>query len=266
MSKLSEQLIDVNRYRNRSAWIWLPPITALILLVMLYRVNIDRELFLILNGAIGTSDSVLWANITILGDALILLVLALPWIRKKPELVWAMFCAGVIAFFVSHGLKEYFGTPRPPKVLEAGEFFLTGPAYKKRAFPSGHTSAIFTVAAVYILSIRNNRFNAIIFTLSGIIGFSRIAVGIHWPGDVLGGVIVGWLSGWLGLVISTRISWGISQIGQHVLSLILLTCAVILLFFYSTKYFQAELLHRAIASILLIVGLVEYLSILKAKS
>ncbi len=266
MSKSSGQLIDVNRYRNRSAWIWLPPIAALILLALLYWINIDRELFLILNGAIGTSDSVLWANITILGDALILLVLALPWIRKKPELVWAMLCAGVIAFFVTHGLKEYFGTPRPPKVLEGGEFFLTGPAYKKRAFPSGHTSAVFTVVAVYILSIRNNKLNAFIFTLSCIVGFSRVAVGIHWPGDVLGGVIVGWLSGWLGLVFSACISWGTSKIGQHVLSIILLACAVALLFFYSTKYHEAELLHRAIAAILLLAGMVEYRAIILNRS
>ncbi|MCK9345365.1 MAG: phosphatase PAP2 family protein [Candidatus Pacebacteria bacterium] len=94
--------------------------------------------------------------------------------------------AWVIAIF----FKDVFQTLRPfealsqvtPLVLEGGY-----------AFPSGH--ATFFMALAVSLWFYHKRL-AVFFGLSAIIiGFARIAAGIHWPVDILGGLILGYVIG-----------------------------------------------------------------------
>lgn len=60
------------------------------------------------------------------------------------------------------------------------------------SFPSGHTTFLFALsAAVYCF---NKKFGIAAFIASFIVGISRIFVGVHWPLDILGGIIVGVLS------------------------------------------------------------------------
>ena len=64
------------------------------------------------------------------------------------------------------------------------------------SFPSGHTSSIFSIATVLIYEFRENKplvVGLAIFSL--IIPFSRVYCGVHYPGDVLVGMMVGIISG-----------------------------------------------------------------------
>jgi membrane-associated phospholipid phosphatase len=173
-------------------------------------------------------------------------------------LVWAFITAGVIAFLFAHGLKHLVSLQRPSKILEAGSFFLTGPAHKSFSFPSGHTTSICMVAAIFILSIRFNWIKMLVFIIAVIVSFSRVIVGVHWPIDIFGGVIVGWFSGWSGLALIRRYRWGIRTTGRHVFSILLILCALAMLFVNHTGYPQAEIFQRILGGVMLLYGLYEY--------
>ncbi len=64
------------------------------------------------------------------------------------------------------------------------------------SFPSGHTTASFEAATV--LMIRDRRFGIPALVLAFVIAFSRMYLYVHYPTDILGGIVVGTLCGVLG--------------------------------------------------------------------
>lgn len=75
--------------------------------------------------------------------------------------------------------------------------FLTYPDIKTKAyegspsFPSGHTSSAFATATA--LSLNFPKWYVIVpsYLWAGTVGYSRMYLGVHYPGDVLGGIITG---------------------------------------------------------------------------
>jgi undecaprenyl-diphosphatase len=61
----------------------------------------------------------------------------------------------------------------------------------RHGFPSGHAANTFAAAITFAYFYR--RYAGLFVTLSMLVGFSRIVVGVHYPGDVLGGFILGGL-------------------------------------------------------------------------
>ncbi|HLB01237.1 MAG TPA: phosphatase PAP2 family protein, partial [Bacteroidota bacterium] len=59
------------------------------------------------------------------------------------------------------------------------------------SFPSSH--AVNNFAAAMLLSHFYPRRRMALFFVAGIVAFSRISVGVHYPSDVLGGMLVGML-------------------------------------------------------------------------
>lgn len=74
------------------------------------------------------------------------------------------------------------------------------------SFPSGHTAAAFAVTTVLLLRA-DKRLSIPMLVLSVILAFSRLYVGVHYPTDVLAGVLIGVLFG----VISV---WIVDKIGK----------------------------------------------------
>ncbi|MGH7250203.1 MAG: phosphatase PAP2 family protein, partial [Minisyncoccia bacterium] len=61
------------------------------------------------------------------------------------------------------------------------------------AFPSGHTTFMFALAtATYFL---NKKLAYFLYISGAVIGLARIAAGVHYPSDILGGAILGTLIG-----------------------------------------------------------------------
>ena len=58
-----------------------------------------------------------------------------------------------------------------------------------RSFPSGHTQASFIVATILMMAKRKFGIPALI--LAFLIGFSRLYLKVHFPTDVLGGMLMG---------------------------------------------------------------------------
>ena len=72
------------------------------------------------------------------------------------------------------------------------------------SFPSGHTAAAFaSVTALYLAG--EKKLWKLALALGCVIAFSRMYLYVHYPTDILGGVIIGILSGVLGYKIIRRI-------------------------------------------------------------
>lgn len=63
------------------------------------------------------------------------------------------------------------------------------------AMPSGHTSALFSIA--FVMFTVDPRWGGVYLVLSLLVGLGRVFVGVHWPSDILVGILVGLASGFL---------------------------------------------------------------------
>lgn len=84
-------------------------------------------------------------------------------------------------------LKGMVARQRPCWLNETVELLVESPV--DYSFPSGHTMASFAVAP--IIYHMNKKWGIAAYILSALIGFSRMYLYVHFPTDVLGGVIFG---------------------------------------------------------------------------
>lgn len=105
--------------------------------------------------------------------------------------------AGLLAAFFSLCLnnmilKHAFSRTRPYEVVD-GLILLTRKA-TDFSFPSGHAGSSFA-AATAIFCMTRNKGGVAALILAALIAFSRLYIGIHYPSDVIAGVLTGTLCG-----------------------------------------------------------------------
>ena len=107
--------------------------------------------------------------------------------------LWAFQSA--IALTASHLpvqlIKKFYPRHRP--YLSIPETKMLVYPLKDHSFPSGHTTAIFSVLTPFILHVP--ALSIPLTALACLVGLSRIYLGHHYPSDVLVGVILGVGSG-----------------------------------------------------------------------
>ena len=64
-------------------------------------------------------------------------------------------------------------------------------------FVSSHAANSFAVASYSILLIRNKYYTMFIILWATLVSYSRIYLGVHYPGDILGGAILGLVLGYI---------------------------------------------------------------------
>jgi membrane-associated phospholipid phosphatase len=238
----------VNR---KTAWQWGPPLLALILLAVVYLSGSNRALFLFLNHLSAYSGDTIWAQLTVMGDTAVVLALLLPWWRKRPDLVWAALLAALLATAWTHGLKPFFDAPRPPAVLDAGSFHIIGPAHRNGSFPSGHSTAIFTLVGVMVLTLAKGWLRWPLLAFAIVVAVSRSVVGVHWPIDLLGGMLGGWLSALGGVWLARCWQWEQKLVVRWLAALIPAIAAGLLLLGYKTGYAEAAMLQQGLGAVCL---------------
>ncbi len=236
----------------REPRIWLVPALALAAMAVLLASGSNRSLFLFLNGLGALASDALWQNLTILGGTLAGLTLLAPLIGRRPDIIWSLALAAILATLWVHGLKDPIGVLRPPAVIPPELLHVIGPAHRFGSFPSGHSTTIFTVAGILSLYLRRGSLTWLLAAAALLVGLSRIAVGVHWPLDVLGGAFGGWLSAVSGTLLAQRWRWGLSRAGRWLLGLALAACALALLISPDTGYPEAVTLQRGLALVCLL--------------
>jgi undecaprenyl-diphosphatase len=162
--------------------------------------TLDLTIFNFLNSLAG--QSLFWDTIFIYiashySYVIVLLILFLIFtkyeIRKKARILLIAASAAIISrFAVRETIIFFYDRPRPFDVMEVNQLvFLEGYG----AFPSGHASTFFAIAAA--IYFHNKKWGAVFFGAILLMTIGRIIVGVHWPSDILGGLIAGATVAWL---------------------------------------------------------------------
>ena len=112
--------------------------------------------------------------------------------RKTRATGVIMLAAMLFGYLVGElGIKNLIVRPRP--FLLNTDVTLNIIAPSGYSFPSGHSTSSF--AAALVIFVREKRWMGICaYTLAGLIAFSRLYNYVHYPSDVLCGIILGTLS------------------------------------------------------------------------
>ncbi len=159
--------------------------------------NIDLVIFNFINGFAGKwffADSLFYVLSSVLPYLLLVpfAYLLIKGIKKNGVYVLEVF---ISAFFARYGLcqaiRQFFPRERP--FIALNDVNLLAPFKDSASLPSGHVSFFFALSTVVFLY--NKKAGTVFYTLSFLIGLSRVYIGLHWPSDILAGIFVGLLSG-----------------------------------------------------------------------
>ncbi|MGO4924376.1 phosphatase PAP2 family protein [Ligilactobacillus ruminis] len=128
--------------------------------------------------------------------AWVMLALVLILIPKTRKIGLAVMVALILDSVLCNViLKNIFVRPRPCDVNTAINLLIPRPL--GYSFPSGHTSASFAAVSALYFSGENKIWKAAL-ALAILIAFSRMYLYVHYPTDVLGGILVGIFCGYVG--------------------------------------------------------------------
>jgi undecaprenyl-diphosphatase len=155
------------------------------------------------------ADSVIEA-IANYGPLVLLAVLALIWLLPRPTaprpverraVIYALLIAA-LALGANQVIGHLWARPRPGMKYVVTQ--LLSPS-SDASFPSDHATLCFGLALPVLLVLR--RAGVLLIVCSLVVGFARVYVGRHYPGDVLGSLVVAALVTGLVWQARGRIEW-----------------------------------------------------------
>lgn len=99
-----------------------------------------------------------------------------------------LYASGMINLLITQAVKTAVNRKRP---AETYSFIEPYKNLRGHSFPSGHTSTAFAVATTLTLQYKKWYVAVPAYTWASLVGYSRMHLGVHYPSDVLGGIIVG---------------------------------------------------------------------------
>lgn len=128
----------------------------------------------------------------------IYLILLLIGILKGGRKAWVFAIVLIIGVALSDPissklLKGWIERPRPCHTLDDIRLLIGCGAGK--SWPSSH--AFNNATAAFILAYFYPKFKYYAFSFAGLVAFSRVYVGVHYPFDIFSGFILGLLLGWI---------------------------------------------------------------------
>lgn len=117
-------------------------------------------------------------------------------IKVAPVKRWQAFWSGIVSVIVARGIittaiRYFYHKPRPFVVNN----FIPLITENDFSFPSGHMTFFFALSTV--IYVHDKKWGVWFMIASALMGIARIAAGVHWPSDIIGGAAIGIAIGWL---------------------------------------------------------------------
>jgi undecaprenyl-diphosphatase len=165
--------------------------------------RLDQHLFLFINSMNSPfwdqvmyiiSGRVIWAPLYLA----ILITLGIRYRRKFLILILVIILAIILSDQISLLIKNSVHRLRPchEPALEGLVHLVRNQCGGAYGFVSSHASNSFNIAVLSLLLIKRKWFSYSMLLWAAIIGYSRVYLGVHYPGDVLCGSLIGILIGW----------------------------------------------------------------------
>ena len=152
----------------------------------------------------------LWLVMDVLGDAegYVVITLAL-YFLLSPRIGYSSLLIILVSGLVNIYLKDLLRIPRPEDALIEAEGY---------SFPSGHAQVSGTFWTALYLFLKSRAIVVIGAPYVALISVSRLALGVHTPADVLGGIVIGFVVGLTApFIIELIDEYLLTRYGVHVI-------------------------------------------------
>lgn len=155
------------------------------------------------------------------------------------SLVLIILLSDQISGIFKHSVMRLRPSNDPGVAPLAHVFFNKGGLY---GFVSAHAANAFSFAAFSALLFRSRGYTFFIYPWACVIAYTRIYLGVHYPGDILGGIVLGSLVGWgvfnLLIVLERRFfpihPYQRNKLSYNELEIIVLTATMVVFFTFSS--------------------------------
>ena len=141
---------------------------------------------------------------------------------KRNALLWTTLLAATVAFtdlISSHVIKPWIGRLRPCNDLAIIPHIrlLAGYCGQNGSFTSSHAANHFGMATFLFITLKPvvGNWAWLFFFWAALICYAQVYVGVHFPFDVFGGAVLGYLAGYFSGIFFVKKTGGLTYIPDH---------------------------------------------------